>query len=319
MKNPFPASLRSGASLRRFFGSTLTALALTGAAASAQTLFVGQESGGKVMSYNAATGALISGTFASGFTNIYSLATSSDTLYVGDIGASLVNSYAFDGTALGAPLTTGRNPIGLAVSGTTLFVGNYGAGTISTVNATTGALIAANIIVGSGQIWGFALDNSSNIYLVDRGTGNLEKYSSSGTHIDTLATGLASYGPFGVAVDNATGDVYVAQYGNSAIGKWDAGDDSYSYFRSSQADISSPTGLAIRDGHLYVGNYGLGTVSSYNLSDGTKYNESNWITGVSGGVTSIAFIPEPGSAALVGVGLMTLVAARKRQRKTLAS
>lgn len=304
-----------GKRLQGFLGCALPVVALltTVSLASAQTLFVGTESGGKVMSYNVATGSVTNNSLVSGFTNIYSLTTSSDTLYVGDIGNSKTGAYGFNGSTINATLVSGYKPIGLSVSGTTLLVGNYQAGTISSFNATTGTSITHPLITGSGQIWGFAQDSSANIYLVDRGTGKLEKYSSNGTHLTTLATGLGSYGPFGIAVDNSTGDVYVAQYSNSAIGKWEAGSGNYTYFRSSQADINQPTGLAIRDGHLYVGNYGTGTVTSYNLSNGTKYNEANWITGVSG-VTAIAFIPEPGSALLVmSAGALFLVAWRRRQ------
>jgi hypothetical protein len=108
-------------------------------------------------------------------------------------------------------------------------------GVVSTVagSGSVGSLNATGTAASFNNPWGVAVDSSDNVYVADAGNNLIRKISAGGV-VSTLA-GSGSYGfsngavttamfetPDGVAVDSS-GNVYVADYGNSVIRKITSG------------------------------------------------------------------------------------------------
>jgi DNA-binding beta-propeller fold protein YncE len=137
---------------------------------------------------------------------------------------------------------------------------------------------------GVGQFnmpWGAAVDNSGgaangHIYVADFEEGAVDVYDSPSTPDavtpkitesdippgDLGAAGTGEpFGPIGVAVDQANGDVYVADEHNSVIDVFNPA-NGYEFVEQMSADIATPFGLAVNsaNGHVYSANVGGATV-----------------------------------------------------------
>ena len=133
--------------------------ALIATSAQAQNYYVGE--------YDATTGAIIAGfTSPSGLFNPRNLAVSGNNLYVSDTVNNTVSAYNATTGATIASFTTVSGlyrPFGLAVSGNNLYVANYN-GTVGEYDATTGAVINANLITGLTEPWNLGI-SGNNLYV----------------------------------------------------------------------------------------------------------------------------------------------------------
>jgi len=73
--------------------------------------------------------------------------------------------------------------------------------------------------------------------------------------------------------------------------------------------LNDPLGVAVAGNNLYVASQGSGIVGEYNATNGNPISQT-LIT--ASGADSIAFVPEPGSAALLALGAASLLGRRRR-------
>jgi len=128
---------------------------------------------------------------------------------------------------------------------------------------------------------GIALDAAGNLYVADRASQRIRRLSPAGVVSTYAGTGTAGYldgpaatarfnSPIGVAVD-ARGDVYVAERAGHRLRRIEAatgqvstvagtGTAGYLDGPALSAQLSSPNGLAIQNGSLYVADPGTNRV-----------------------------------------------------------
>jgi len=199
--------------------------------------------------------------------------------------AGLASTFAGDGTigynegnALSAEF---YGPNGIVVDGQgNVYVADFGnnvirkitaAGVVSTFagNGTAGFVNGTGTSSEFNNPAGIAIDASGNIYVADHGNNVIRKITSAGVvttlagfktggYINGTGTAAAFDNPNGVAVD-ATGNVYVADQGNSAIRKITAaGVVTTIAGGPTQTDlINYPAGIALdAQGNIYIADEG---------------------------------------------------------------
>ncbi|OFX21894.1 MAG: hypothetical protein A2V77_20500 [Anaeromyxobacter sp. RBG_16_69_14] len=162
--------------------------------------------------------------------------------------AGVVDTYAGTAEQVGIVDGTGAdarflNPIGVAVdAGENVYVADFGANTIRKITVDQAVTTLAGTAMQSGSAdgtgasarfnwpWGVAVDRSGNVYVTDRGNETIRRITSTGV-VSTFAGSVGQPGsadgtgpaarfnsPGAVAVD-VSGNVYVADWGNSTIRK----------------------------------------------------------------------------------------------------
>ena len=131
---------------------------------------------------------------------------------------------------------------------------------------------------------GVAVDNESNVYVVDYGNSTIRKILTSGV-VSTLAGTEAKFkNPRGVAIDNA-GIVYVADWGNHTIVKIEP-----SGMVSTLAGLAGSTGSTDGAGSAarFYGPTGVATDSAGNVYVADEYNHTIRKIASDGEVTTLA-------------------------------
>lgn len=247
-------------------------------------LFVANEGGKSVLQYDSVTGAFI---------NIFALTTKS------------------------------AGPIAFGTDGN-LYVGE--GETIRRYDGTTGGLIGT---FASGQSMssasGIAFDAGGNLYVSDGVMGFVKKFDSTGAFVSTFISGNPAFtNGAGPLLFNGTTLLVAATFGNgstwgNSILAFDPTGASLGNFVS-DANLNGPAGMAFGpDGNFYVVNYAGGNVVRY-TGGGTFID--TFIPNNPGAGRFLAFgpdaasgeVPEPGSVALAGLGLLGLVVHFRRRR-----
>ena len=126
---------------------------------------------------------------------------------------------------------------------------------------------------------GVALDAAGNLYVVDMGNQRVQKYDMADAEWTTFAgeTGVAGsgpgqfYNPRGIAVDHATGWVYVVDEYNNRIKKFDAAGSLLTQWGSNgngAGQFNVPFGIALdADGNVYVADSANNRIQKFD-SDG---------------------------------------------------
>ncbi len=180
-------------------------------------------------------------------------------------------------------------PQGVAVDGSgNVYVADYGnneirkitAGMVTTVagDGNAGTTDALDTAARFNDPTGVAVDAAGNIYVADEGNNEIRKITPGG-NVTTLAgnpisgsanaTGAAASfnGPTGIALD-ATGNIYVADYGNNQIRKVSTGGAVTSLITGSAGSttlFNRPYGVAVdAAGNVYVANYENSTILKIN-------------------------------------------------------
>lgn len=153
---------------------------------------------GTIQEYSS-TGAFVK-TFASGLKDPYAVLVSGGSLYAADYGADTLLKFTLATGAQVASTTSALDgPDGLTIGANgDLFVSNYSKAsknpldTITEYNPTTLALVgtfAESDLSGLSGPIGLAVGNTSNdFYVANYFAGTIEKFSSTGTDLGTLAT-----------------------------------------------------------------------------------------------------------------------------------
>ena len=106
----------------------------------------------------------------------------------------------------------------------------------------------SGFIYGISDPSGLAQDEFGNIYVANYSNTSINKISSDGKTMTTIASGLSS--PYGLAIDTS-GNLYCSNYGDSTISKITA-NGNISTFVNSSSGLVRPTGLAFdTSGNLY--------------------------------------------------------------------
>ena len=219
------------------------------------------------------------------YTTIYGLAydTANAKLYIANAGRNTIQSIdPTDLTSTPVTLAGGDNvagttngdgtaarfysPFGLAMNGTTLLVADTGNSILRKITALTGTKTVANYATGGTFNLPTAMTvSATDIYVADTNVHAIKKISladeSSVTWAGTPGTSGTTTGdtrlnvlfntPAGIAVDTATGIVYVSDSGNHTIRKIDAA-----------GNVTTIAGIAGTSGYK---NSATGTLAKFNL------------------------------------------------------
>jgi hypothetical protein len=288
----------------------ITFLLVLGVQSPAQ-IFIVNAGSGTISKYSLA-GAAENTSFISGLSSPTGIAVGGGFIYVAQENGT-VRKYTTGGALVNANLITGLYlPWGLAVSGSDLYVANAG-GPNSTVSkyTTSGTLLNASLITGLDNPTGLAL-SGNNLYVSEWSAGVVGKYTTSGATVNTSFAGGFTY-PGGVAVDDA-GFVYISSlYGG--VRKYSSAG---ALINGSLIANSYNSGIGLAyDGQgslLVANNFGGGggnIIGKYTTTGAVV--DADFITGLNNPVAIAVLVPEPTSAALLGVGLVSLLTSRRRK------
>jgi DNA-binding beta-propeller fold protein YncE len=217
-------------------GNGLFSAGIAGLAASTNTVYVGDYGNGYVQSLDAATGAFLaswgtpsgagSGSFGSGGGPWGVGLDGAGNLWVSDTANKLMQQFSPANTFLTqfGPLANG--PAGVAVSPATgnVFVCDPSGNKVRECTPSGTVLHTINA-TGSGFLsgpTGVTFDSSGDIYVVEAGASRVDKYDANRNFLKSWGCGQGSAldqmnQPYGVAVDSATGDVFVADTFNNRV------------------------------------------------------------------------------------------------------
>lgn len=169
-------------------------------------------------------------------------------------------------------------PKGLAIRAGFLYVANSSASPNHTIlkfptSGGSSAVFANSGLdgdYGEGP-YGLAFDSAGDLYVANHSANTLLKLNSAGLPVSPFpVTSGSMSGPDGLAVD-ASNNVYVSSMNNNTIQKFNNAGTSASDFVSS--GLNGPRGLAIRDGILYVANYGDSTIKMFAVTNGAALGD----------------------------------------------
>jgi hypothetical protein len=233
-------------------------------------------------------------------------------LFIADFANSDILRFSAGGAFLGV-FASGPNvdaPLGVAFgTGGDLFVASAGpTSNIARVNGSTGVVTnpsftSGNVLVlGGPQFLTFGPD-----LVVTDSAGHLFRFNAT-TGISTFGAGLDN--PVGVAFD-AAGDLFVAQRISDNVLKFPAGGGAFSIVIPNGAFAGSPSDLAFGpNGLLYVETDTA--IYRFDVSGNNGMLVDSFGTGGRYEAFTPEPVPEPGTWALVGAGIATMLLARSR-------
>lgn len=298
--------------------AVLGALQITGAALSAQTVYVANADDNHVGAYDATTGSPVAGFVSpTGLSAVGDVAISGGTLYAVDYRS--VHAY---NAATGAPLTSFAGPtdlnggLDIAVAGNTLYVSETTSDDVRAFNATTGAPVAGFALSGGIHEPAQIAVTGNVLYLARGGDGLIGTYNATtGAPINTGFISLLSANrfPFGLALLGST--LYVSDFNGSTISEYDASTGAL-LNGSFVTGLQRPTGLTLSGNTLYVANSAGNTVGAYNALTGAPVVGFTSPAGLDNpfGV-AVSGVPEPGPCVLLTLSAVAGVVWRGRRGK----
>lgn len=300
-----------------------------GIAPSAMAAFLVAESNtGKAELYGA-TGTYL-GTFASGLSTPLGVAEGGGNVYIGSYGTGQTTKYSPSGTSLGV-INSGADAswglVGLAYTGggriNQAFLDYSATGLVTSQlpdagmeNGSPGTVgvdyfyyqggpahgIAS--LVPNGFLGGAAAYTRQN----NDGSGALTYWLPGIDAGNYVSFAAGSYARGVVAAGNNT--FYVALGGLDKVVKVNY--DGTSWVTSDFiTGISSPVGVAIDGGNLYVSSYSGQTITGYSLANATQVSQFSTLSNPQ--YFTVTSIPEPGSCGLLAAGALLIIRRRRRQ------
>lgn len=219
-------------------------------------------------------------------------------------------SLAFQGN----DLLVGRNPFA-ANTGAIVKLANIGGGSPVQSNYTTGGSLASSP--------GLALDDDGTLYVSDQtynfgnstASGPVKRFNSAGSYVGEVIADADPdlAGPTGLVILGDT--LYTASIMNGKILATDLTTDLTTVFADTLTPFSTSSLAALSNGDLLTGD-----ASGANPSEIYRFNTSGTLVGSYdlnlgqiGGI-AVAPVPEPGTIALAGVGLVSAAALIRRRR-----
>lgn len=175
----------------------------------------------------------------------------------------------FDSAGVATTFATGLNlPKGLAVNAGFLYVANSGANAILKF-PTSGGAASTFSSSGLNGPYGIAFDGAGDLLVANYSGSTVQKLNG-GTGLPIAPFPVTSpnmNGPFSVVVDG-TGNFYATSHNNNTIQKFDSAGNFVSDFVPFTGGLSAPRGMAIKAGVLYVANYGISAIKTFDLTTG---------------------------------------------------
>lgn len=306
-------------SYRMMMGVAAVCLCLAGAA-QGQMVLVADPIYNRVSAYDATTGASINANFLSGVLDPRTIAYGDGYVYVANTRNNTVGKYdAFTGVVVDPNfITTANIPWGLTYSNGSLFVSNYNdadatAGYVAKYSTATGAIVP-DFRIDTLSTPALLTSHNGNLY-VPSSNGLVGLYSEAGVTINaSFITEIAN--PLGVVV--VDGSIFVTDYNGGRISQFDlaTGDPINLNFITG---LDNPTGITVNSNGNLVFTEVFGDVFEYTTA-GVNVHAGAWFNaGNPAIVTGVAFVPaavpEPGTSALIGLGVLCgAVAFRKKYR-----
>jgi DNA-binding beta-propeller fold protein YncE len=242
-----------------------------------------------------------------------------------------INKYQPNGVVVSSPFIGGlQTAAGIAQDRFgNLYVARYG-GYQRRVSkfAADGSELAADLIGNLSYPFSIAIDAEDNLYVVNVNSRTVGKYRTDGTVVSTTLISTPDFTPEGIAVEPATGNLFICGSGNVQVFTADG-----ALLNGSLVTGVSPNAAIGFDswGNLYLGNFasgGNGSIGAYK-PDGSVIN-SRLITGLDGpyfltlhpgeGGPPQPAVPEPSTyaMALAGIACGGFSMWRRRKRHRLA-
>jgi 6-phosphogluconolactonase (cycloisomerase 2 family) len=311
-------------------------------------MYVGTDSTGTIGQFSPFTGAVVNASLISLGNNNSpeGLMIVGTTLYVADAAANKITTWDLFGHSLNSSFVTSgllspENMIYVNAATPYILVANNAntgtnANTVGKYNAATGAVISAGFITGQGAPFGLALSPDGTHILVSNFNGITDKVASYNLSNGALAnanfigTGLSL--PAGLAV---LGNVlFVADLGNDRIGTYNATTGAVinaNYI--TKTTIGSTIGpdaesISLFGNQLFITDINNDKIEAFDVSNSSTpvvlTVATNGVNGlnVTGAVdthdaTGLVVIPEPGSIALLGFGLPTMLGLWRFRRRSV--
>lgn len=311
----------------------------------AGTLYVSDLTQFTVQTFNSSTGALTGSlTPTGGWGAPAGIAIGSNgDVYVADNQNNVVDQFAPNGAFLAAFISSGLNaPTGLAFGPDgNLYVANFGPGNNSYVaryDASGNPVDATPFVPSSTGLFdpqSIAFGPDGNLYIADSSNDAIDKVLLSPGTFNTLVPagcpGTPFTNPSGLTF-GPNGNIFVADEGFGCGAN--TGSGIYEYTKAGSFVInfvtpnflSSPIGIAFgSDGNLYATD-SQGRVAEFNGTTGaymTDFIASNGSAGPLINPTFLTFatpasVPEPSSAALIGIGVLGIAWIKLRRRRIAA-
>jgi hypothetical protein len=282
--------------VRRRLAAALAVLGVlaAGLPARGDVIFVTNYYTGTIGEYDAATGAVVKSTFASGLNGPQDVAVAGSNLLVSTTGNARIAALDLTTGALVTNSFITGNSEGLAVSGSDLFVTDAPPGYVYEYNSATGAKIGVIYFEeASGSYPEFDTVANGTLYVTNEDNGTIQTFDATSATAGWSASGLTT--PYGIVVSGS--NLFVAEAGSAnKVAEYDATTGAL-INASFITGLNAPEGLAVDGSNLYVVNYGnggmgTGSIGVYNVATGAAINAA-FITGLSGplGLTIAAISP----------------------------
>ncbi len=158
----------------------------------------------------------------------------------------------------------GKSYTYIDVIGSQIFVYNETDNRVERFTRSGNNAVYTEIIDSGFTVTGMAHDSANNLYLADSTNHRVKRYAAPNYDLDITYIVTTSNGPWGLAIDQVTGDMYVASLADIKIIKISPAGNQSDFITdpTNEVLLSYPNDLTISNGYLYVTN------TSYPLLDG---------------------------------------------------